>query len=150
MPSYAKFLKDILSNKSKIEKHETMMLTEECGARIQKRLPPKLKDLRSFTVLCTIGECYFDKTLCDLGTSINLIPLSIFVKLGLRKTTATMVTLQLPDRSLTHPRGIIDNVLIKLKKFIFAVDFFIHDMEKDDKVQLILDRLILATRRVSY
>lgn len=93
MPSYAKFLKDILSNKRKREEHETMMLTEEYSARIQRKLPPKLNDPGSFTVSCTIGNCHFDKALCDLGASINLIPLSIFKKLCLGEAKATMVTL---------------------------------------------------------
>lgn len=65
MPSYVNFLKDILSNKRKLEEHETVMLTEECSAMIQKKLPPKLKDPGSFTVPCTIGNCHFDKALCD-------------------------------------------------------------------------------------
>ncbi|XP_022858481.1 uncharacterized protein LOC111379355 [Olea europaea var. sylvestris] len=58
---YAKFLKDIISNKRKLEDHETVMLTKECSARIQNKLPPKLKDPGSFTIPCTIGEVYFDK-----------------------------------------------------------------------------------------
>lgn len=85
MPSYAKFLKDILSNKCKLDEHETVMLTNECIARRQNKLPLKLKDTWSFTVPCTISKYYFDKALCDLGASINLMLLSIFRKLCLRK-----------------------------------------------------------------
>ena len=55
MPSYAKFLKEILSNKRKLEDEETVMLTEECSAILQKKLPPKLKDPGSFTIPCVIG-----------------------------------------------------------------------------------------------
>lgn len=123
------------------------MLTEECSARIQRKLPPKLKDPGSFTVPCTIGDCYFDKALCDLGASINLMPLSVFRKLGLGEVKATTVTLQLADRSLTHPRGIIEDVLVKVEKFIFPADFLILDMEEDKDVQLILGRPFLATGR---
>lgn len=78
MLSYAKFLKDILSNKRKLEEHETVMLTKEVSTWIQKKLPPKLKDTGSFNVPCTIGDIYFEKALCDLGASINLMPLSIW------------------------------------------------------------------------
>ncbi|XP_022848824.1 uncharacterized protein LOC111371148 [Olea europaea var. sylvestris] len=138
MRSYAKFLKDILSNKRKLEKHETDMLTEECSARIQKKLPLKLKDPVSFTIPCTIGKVYFDKVLCDLSVSINLVPLFFFRKLRLGETKATIVTLQLVDTSLTHLRGIIEDVLIKVEKLIFPVDFLILDMEEDK---------FLATRR---
>ncbi|XP_022887924.1 uncharacterized protein LOC111403585 [Olea europaea var. sylvestris] len=93
----------ILYQTNKLEDHETVMLTEECSARIQKKFPPKLKYPKSFTVPCTIGDFYFDKPLCDLGASINLMPLSIFRKLGLGEPKTTTVTLQLADRSLTHP-----------------------------------------------
>ncbi|XP_022880734.1 uncharacterized protein LOC111398006 [Olea europaea var. sylvestris] len=147
MPSYAKFLKDILSNKCKLGDHETVMLTEECSTRIQKKLLPKLKNPGSFAVPCTIGEVYFDKALCDLGASINLMSLSVFRKLGLVEAKVTTVTLQLADRSLTHLRGIIENVLVKVEKFIFPVDFLILDMEEDKDIPLILNRPFLATGR---
>ncbi|XP_022861029.1 uncharacterized protein LOC111381473 [Olea europaea var. sylvestris] len=148
MPSYVKFLKDILSNKRKLGKHEMVMLTEECYVRIQKMIPPKLKDPKSFTLFCTICEVYFDNALCDLGASINLIPLSIFRKLGLGEAKATTVTLHLADRSLTHPRGIIEDVLIKVEKFIFPADFLILDMKEDKDISLILGDE--STYRVSY
>ena len=71
--------------------------------------------------------------LCDLGASINLIPLTIFKKLGLIKAKLTIVMLQLVDRSLKHPRGIIEDVLVKVDKFIFLVDFIVLDIEDDKK-----------------
>lgn len=92
MPSYAKFLKDILSNKHKLEEHETVTLTKKCSAKIQKNLPQKLKNPRSFTIPCTVGDFYFDKQLCNLDASINLNPLSIFKKLSLQEDKATTVT----------------------------------------------------------
>lgn len=147
MSGYTKFLKDIISKKRKLEDHETVILTEECSAIIQKKLPPKLKDPGSFTILCTIGEFYFDKALCDLGASINLMPLSAFRKLELGETKATMVTLQLADRSLAHPMGLIENILIKVDKFIFLVDFLILDMKEDKNIPLILGRPFLSTSR---
>ncbi|KAL5574205.1 hypothetical protein UlMin_023802 [Ulmus minor] len=111
MPKYAKFLKEVLSNKRRLEVNEKVMLTEECSAILQRKLPPKLKDPGSFTIPCTIGDFEFDKVLCDLGASINLIPLSIFRKLGLGEVKPTTVSLQLADRSIKHPRGIIEDVL---------------------------------------
>ena len=83
MPSYAKFLKEILGNKRKLEDYETVKLNQECSTIILNKLPLKLKDPGSFTIPCTIGNCHFDKVLCDFGASINLIPLSIMQKLGL-------------------------------------------------------------------
>ncbi|XP_022880870.1 uncharacterized protein LOC111398167 [Olea europaea var. sylvestris] len=118
MPSYAKFMKDILSNKRKPEDNETETLNEECSA-----------------------------ALYDLGVSINLMPLSLFRELGLGKLKPTPVTLQLVDSSIKYPRKIIENILVKVDKFIFLVDFVILDMEEDKDVPLILGRPFLATGR---
>ncbi|KAJ8765981.1 hypothetical protein K2173_020497 [Erythroxylum novogranatense] len=83
MPSYAKFMKDVLSKKRRLGDHETVALTEECSVILQKKLPPKLKDPGSFTIPCVIGTQIFGKALCDLGASINLMPISVFRKLGM-------------------------------------------------------------------
>ncbi|KAK1402848.1 hypothetical protein POM88_002453 [Heracleum sosnowskyi] len=104
MPSYAKFMKGILSRKLKLEELETVALTEECSAILQQKLPPKLKDRGSFTIPCTIGNLYFNKCLCDLGASINLMPLSVFMQLGLPEPKPTNMSLQLANRSITYPR----------------------------------------------
>ncbi|XP_022868533.1 uncharacterized protein LOC111388104 [Olea europaea var. sylvestris] len=103
MPNYAKFMKEVMSKKRKLEEYETVKLTEECSAILQKKLPQKRKDPGSFTIPCTIGSSSFEKALCDLGASINLMPLSVFKKLGLGEVKPTTVTLQLADRSLTYP-----------------------------------------------
>ena len=89
MPSYVKFMKDILENKRNLSDYETVSLFEECSAILQRKLPPKLKDPRSFTIPCSIGNSIFEKALCDLGGSINLMPLSIFRNLGLGKANPT-------------------------------------------------------------
>ena len=83
MPSYAKFLKEIVKNKRRLEDFTTVKINEECSAIIQNKLPPKLKDPESFIIPCTIGRYTFSKVLCDLGTSINLMPYSVMQKLGL-------------------------------------------------------------------
>ncbi|KAL0463612.1 UNVERIFIED_CONTAM: hypothetical protein Slati_0248800 [Sesamum latifolium] len=145
MPSYAKFLKEVSSNKRKWEGGETMKLNEECLAIFQNKLPPKLKDPESFSIPCTIGHTNFDKALCDLGASVNLVTYSIFEKLGMHELTPTIVTLQLADRSLTYPRGTVEDVLVKVGKFIILVDFIVLDMEEDKNMPLILGRSFLAT-----
>ena len=107
IPSYVKFMKDIISRKRRLSGFETVNLTEECSAILQRKFPQKMKDLGSFTNPCKIGNLIFERALCDLGASINLMPLSIFRRLGLGEARPTMVTLQLADRSLKHPRGVI-------------------------------------------
>lgn len=127
-----------MSMKRRLEDFETVKLAEECSAILQKKLPKKLKDPGSFTIPCTIGGSYFDRGLCDLGASINLMLLSVFRKLGLEDVKPTTITLQLADRSLTYPRGFIEDVL---------ADFVVLDMEMDHEVPLILGHPFLATGR---
>ncbi|XP_021834461.1 uncharacterized protein LOC110774231 [Prunus avium] len=86
MPSYAKFMKDILSKKRKFGEHEKIQLTEECSAILQRKLPPKQKDGGSFKIPCTIGNNFFERALCDLGSSINLLPLYVAKKIGIGET----------------------------------------------------------------
>ncbi|MDD0148446.1 retropepsin-like aspartic protease, partial [Shigella flexneri] len=104
-----------------------------------------LKDAGSFTIPCTIGLKTFDRALCDLGASINLMPLSIFQQLGLGEAQPTTITLQLADRSIKHPRGIIEDVLIRVDKFYFPADFVILDMAEDQNIPIILGRRFLRT-----
>ncbi|XP_073061965.1 uncharacterized protein [Primulina eburnea] len=145
MPSYAKFLKEILSNKRKLVDFDTVKISEECSAILQNKLPPKLKDPGSFSIPCTIGTSNFNKVLCDLGASINLMPYSCFEKLEIGEVKPTTSSLQLADRSIKYPRGVVEDVLVKVDKFIFPVDFVVLDMEEDREIPLILGRPFLAT-----
>ncbi|XP_075515330.1 uncharacterized protein LOC142549969 [Primulina tabacum] len=145
MPSYAKFLKEILSNKRKLVDFETVKLSEKCYAILQNKLPPKLKDPGSFSIPCTVGTSNFSKALCDLGASINLMPYSCFEKLKIGEVKPTTISLQLADRSIKYPRGVVEDVLVKVDKFIFPVDFVVLDMEEDREIPLILGRPFLAT-----
>ncbi|KAJ9167256.1 hypothetical protein P3X46_021920 [Hevea brasiliensis] len=129
MPSYAKFLKEILSNKRKLEDDETVALTEECSAILQRKLPPKLKDPGSFSIPCHIGESCSTKALCDLGASVSLMPLSIYEKLNMGDLKPTHISLQLADRSIKYPEGILENVPLK----------------EDFNIPIILGRPFLAT-----
>ena len=145
MPLYERFLKDILTKKRKIAEEGIVNLTATCSAVIKRGLPEKMKDPGSFTIPCTIGEFEFQKALCDSGASINLMPYSIAKKLSLGEITPTTVTLQMADRTLVKPEGIIEDVLVKVGKFIFPADFIILDMEEDSQVPLLLGRPFLAT-----
>ncbi|XP_027368880.1 uncharacterized protein LOC113874865 [Abrus precatorius] len=93
MSLYAKFIKGLLSRKRKLKEDETVMLTEECSAIIQRKLPQKLKDPGNFHIPCTIGSLTIGRALCDLGASINLMPLSIIHKLKIKEVKSTMISL---------------------------------------------------------
>ena len=87
MPTYAKFLKEILSKKRKIAEEGIVNLTATCSAVIYQKLPEKMKDPGSFTIPCSIGKYEFKKALCDSGASINLMPLSVVQGLSLGELT---------------------------------------------------------------
>ncbi|XP_022891981.1 uncharacterized protein LOC111406844 [Olea europaea var. sylvestris] len=107
--------------------HETITLFEECNAIIQHRIPPKLKD--------------------PGGASINLIPLPLYRKLRLGNPKAASTILQLVDRTLKHPYGIVEDMLIKTGEFIFPADFIILDIEEASQISIILGRPFLSTSR---
>ncbi|XP_070026649.1 uncharacterized protein [Nicotiana sylvestris] len=82
IPKYAKYIKDIVAHKRRLTEFETMTLTEECTSRVQNKLPQKLKDPGSFTIPVRIGNIDVGHAICDLGASINLMPLSLFKQLA--------------------------------------------------------------------
>ncbi|KAL4332766.1 hypothetical protein GQ457_07G014150 [Hibiscus cannabinus] len=147
MPNYAKFLKDIVSKRTRLSEFETVAMTEGCMAMLHNRLPPKLKDPGSFTIPCAIGNHYVGKALCDLGASINIMPKSVFERLGIGKARPTTVMLQLADRSYIQPEGKIEDILVRVDKFIFPADFIVVDCEADKFAPIILGRPFLATGR---
>ena len=145
MPNYAKFLKEILNKKRKIAEEGIVNPTVTCNAIIQQKLPAKMKDLGSFTIPCSIGNYEFKKALCDSSASINLMPLLVVQRLSLGELTPTTITLQMADRSMAQPEGVLEDVLVKVGKFIFPVDFLIMKMGEDTQVPLLLGRPFLAT-----
>ncbi|KAI3732772.1 hypothetical protein L1987_63980 [Smallanthus sonchifolius] len=147
MPKYARFLKDILMNKGKLEELSQVTLNEECSAVIQNKLPEKIRDPGSFTIPCLISSLSVSNALADLGASINLMPYAVFAKLELGEPTPTRMSIQLPNRSVKYPRGIVENMLVKVDRFVFPVDFVILDMDEDKNVPIILGRPFLATTK---
>ncbi|XP_070015555.1 uncharacterized protein [Nicotiana sylvestris] len=107
----------------------------------------KMSDPGSFTVPCKIGSYAFAKALCDLGASINLMLLAVYTKLGIDRARPTSMLLQLADRMVKRPTGILDDVLVQVGKFVFPVDFVILDCQVDEEIPIILGRSFLATGR---
>ena len=104
-----------------------------------------MKDPGSFKIPCIIGGVEFQKVLCDSGASINLMPLSVAKQLSLGEVIPTTITLQMADRSMVKPEGVLEDVMVTVGKFVFPVDFIIQDMEEDSQVPLLLGRPFLAT-----
>ncbi|GJS11826.1 hypothetical protein Tco_0368622 [Tanacetum coccineum] len=107
-------------------------------------LPQKEKDLESFTLPCFIYNVCFDKALVDLGASVSVMSYSTYSILGLGYLAHTRLTIELADRTIKHLRGIAENVLVKIGKFNFPIDFVILDIPEDKDVPLILERPFLS------
>ncbi|XP_070011217.1 uncharacterized protein [Nicotiana sylvestris] len=143
MSGYAKFMKDLVKKKRSMD-CETIKMTRQVSTIVHS-MAPKLEDPSAFTILCTIGSANFSKALCDLGASINLMPYSVFKTLGFGQKRLTSMRLQMADRTMKRPLGIIDDVLVRVDKFILPADFMILDCEVDYEVPIILGRHFLAT-----
>ncbi|XP_061348846.1 uncharacterized protein LOC133294212 [Gastrolobium bilobum] len=117
MPGYVKFMKDLLK-KNKLQECQTVELTAKSSAFIQQKIPAKLRDPSSFNIPITIDDIAIGRAICDLGASINLMPLSIYKSLGIEELKPAEVSLQLADRSVRKPNGIIEDVLVKGKEVI--------------------------------
>ena len=131
MSHYEKFMKDIISKTIKLDEGGVVSLSTNCSAIIQKNLPQKMQDLGSFIIPRTIRNYEFGKALCDSSASINLMPLSVVRKLSLGELTPTTMSLQMADKPMTQPEGILEDVLVKVGKFIFPIDFVVIDIEED-------------------
>ncbi|XP_057994962.1 uncharacterized protein LOC110658808 [Hevea brasiliensis] len=142
---FQKFLKEILSNKGTLEDYESVALTEECSALLQNKLPPKLKDPKSFSIPYNIRDTSIDKALCDLGASVSLMPLSICEKLKVGELKPTTISLQQANRSIKYPVRILENVPLKVGKFFILMDCVVLEMEEDIHIPIILGRPFLAT-----
>ncbi|GJR65259.1 reverse transcriptase domain-containing protein [Tanacetum coccineum] len=113
-PNYGKFLKELVSNKHKLEKISYAFLSDESSAMIQTKVSPKLEDPKSFLIPCTFRKAFLCNALADLGASINLMPYSRYAKLSLETLKPTKMSVRLADRSFQHPIGIAENMLVKV------------------------------------
>ncbi|XP_031095146.1 uncharacterized protein LOC115999436 [Ipomoea triloba] len=175
IPSYKKFLKNILGNKKKPEKSAENILGNKkkpeksavvdlgnkkkpeksavvdlsegalTCAVLQHKLPPKLKDPGSFFIPCIIGGFVVGGALCDLGASVSLMPYSLCKRLNLGTPKPTSMTLQMADRSIKRPVGVLEDVPVMIDQYFIPGDFVVLDIEEDAKVTIILGRPFLAT-----
>ena len=147
MPRYAKLIKELITNKHKLEEASTVSLGGSCLAIFQSKLPKKIKDVGGLVVECKIGYSIVEKALTDSRASINVMPYKIFLKLGLQELEPTWMTLQLADRSVRQPRAIVNDILVKVGGLVFLADFVILDVNEDVDILIILGWPFLATSR---
>ncbi|GJR56620.1 reverse transcriptase domain-containing protein [Tanacetum coccineum] len=147
MPRFAPTIKSLLMNKEKLLELAKIPLNKNCSAMLLKKLPEKLRDPGKFLIPCNLSGMDVCHALADLGVSINLMSLSIWKKLSLPELTPTRMTLELADRSITHPKGVAEDVFVKVRSFHFPTDFVVVDFKADPRVPLILGRSFLRTGR---
>nr|GEU87860.1 reverse transcriptase domain-containing protein [Tanacetum cinerariifolium] len=125
MPKFASTIKSLLTNKDELFELAKILLNENCSAMLLKKLPKKLGDPGKFLIPCDFPR----------------------MDLSLPKLTPTRMNLELADRSITLPKGVPEDVFVKVGKFYFPTDFVVVDFEADPRVPLILGRSFLGTDR---
>ncbi|GKE18497.1 reverse transcriptase domain-containing protein [Tanacetum coccineum] len=147
MPKFNKWLSSLLRNKEKLEEIAITTVNAECSAIIMNKVPEKLEDPGKFLIPCALQELNRTSALADFGASINLLPHSIYKQLGLEALTPTRMTLELANRSITHPMGIAEDVVVRVNGFTFLADFVVVNFELDPRVPIILGRPFLRTAK---
>ncbi|KAL7593050.1 uncharacterized protein LOC111907277 [Lactuca sativa] len=127
-----KFSKDVMINRKELEKTSVIVLNELCSSAIIKGLPIKMGDPGQLTLPCKFGNLTSNNALADSGASINLMTYSFYQKLELPKLQDTRMTTRMADHSTTYPQGIIEDLLVKVGKFVFPVDFVVLDVKEDE------------------
>ncbi|XP_019190602.1 PREDICTED: uncharacterized protein LOC109185059 [Ipomoea nil] len=147
VPSYGKLLREILSKKRKFGDQEMIAMTKEYQARTheEEKFPTKHRDPGKFTIPCVIGGSTINRSLCDLGASVNIMPLSLCKKLNLEEPQPVQFTLQFADPSTKSPIGILEDVLVRVNKYFVPCDFVVMDIREDPNIPIILGRPFLAT-----
>ncbi|KAL5854342.1 hypothetical protein ACOSQ4_004144 [Xanthoceras sorbifolium] len=149
MPSYGKFFREFNKRKTQYGQNEGVMVSETVSAILQQKLPPKLKDPRSFNIDITIGNVKKERAMLDLGARINLMPYSVYIQLGLNELQPTSMSLLLADRSTQYSRAIVEDILIQVDKLIIPADFVVLDVDDARTIEtdlpILLGKPFMAT-----
>ncbi|XP_024004992.1 uncharacterized protein LOC112082123 [Eutrema salsugineum] len=143
-PVIRRYVKRMVTNNISHEQG-VMMISEKVSAVIQNRIPDKLSDPGSFVLDCSIFTERFKRSLCDLGSCVNLMPYSVAVNLGMTDFKPTRISLILADRSTRTPEGVLEDVPVKVRDCMIPTDFVVLEYGEEPKDPLILGRPFLAT-----
>ncbi|KAL7594296.1 hypothetical protein Lser_V15G28541 [Lactuca serriola] len=145
LPKYAKFLRELLTNRRMMEEVKKVVLNENCSVAMLNKLPKKNGEPGSLTFPSQFENLATIYALADSGEIVNLMPYSFFKKLDLPEPRPIHMAIHLANKTITFPRGICEDLLVKVDKFVFPVDFIVLDMEADPQVPIILGRPFLNT-----
>jgi hypothetical protein len=130
VPTYERYLKDILNKKRPIPEMDMLLFAERSSAAILDGLPDKMGDPGVPTISCLIGTQKFDQALCDLRASVSIMPMVIYDQLNHDSLVPTSMHLQLADQSIRCPVGIAEDIPVKIRNSFIPVDFVVlknHD-----------------------
>ena len=144
-PLIKKYRKDMTSPNYPTAEQSVMMVSEDVSTMIRGEIPTKRPDPGSFVLDCNIRNTRFPRSLCDLGSSVNLMPYSVAVTLGYNEFMLTLITLVLADRSIRVPEGILDDFSLKINDCFVPTDFVVLKYRQEPKDPLILGWPFLAT-----
>ncbi|CAM8978304.1 unnamed protein product [Rhodiola kirilowii] len=151
IPRYAKFLKDLCTNRRRSNRNDQELMRRDVSAVMQRKVPPKCGDPGTYTIPCTTGNIRIENCMLDLGASINVFPFSIYSCLRIGLLEPTGLTIQLADRSSKQPEGKIEDVLVQVGKLVFPADFYVLKMENGgptDHAPILLSRPFLKTSKM--
>ncbi|CAM8993679.1 unnamed protein product [Rhodiola kirilowii] len=151
IPKYAKFLKDLCTNRRRGARVDQELMSRNVSAVLQRKVPPKCGDPGTYTIPCTIGNIRLENCMLDLGASINILPYSIYSCLRIGPLEPTGLTIQLADRSCKQPEGKIEDVLVQVGELVFPADFYVLKMEScgpTDHAPILLGRPFLKTSKM--
>ncbi|CAM8877728.1 unnamed protein product [Rhodiola kirilowii] len=151
IPRYAKFLKELCTNRRQNAKNDQELMSMNVSAVMQRKVPSKCGDPGTYTIPCTIGNIKFANCMLDLGASINVLPFSIYSCLKIGPLIPTGLTIQLADRSCKQPEGKIEDVLVQVGQLVFPADFYVLKMENGEPTNhapILLGRPFLKTARM--
>ncbi|KAK5786532.1 hypothetical protein PVK06_041169 [Gossypium arboreum] len=151
IPRYAKFLKELCTRKRRLIGNERVNVGENVSTVLQKKVLPKYKDQVMFAISCEIGNVGIKKAMCDLGASINIMLYSIYNLINASPLKETGVIIQLADRSVVYPEGLLEDILVKVNELVFPADFYIINMKDDNSTNssnILLGMPFLSTASV--
>ncbi|KAL1206472.1 hypothetical protein V5N11_020835 [Cardamine amara subsp. amara] len=146
IPSLKRYMKELVAGKV-VEEENVMLVSKECSAILQSKVLTKKGDPGRFVISVKIGPCTFACSLCDLGSSVNLMPYSVAKRLGFTKFKPTKISLVFADRSTKLPMGVIEDLHVRIGDTLIPADFVVLELDEEPKDPLILGRAFLCTAR---
>ncbi|CAM8883030.1 unnamed protein product [Rhodiola kirilowii] len=151
IPRYAKFLKELCTNRRRSTRNDQELMSRDVSAIMQCKVPPKCGDPGTYIIPCTIGNIRIENCMLDLGASINVLPFSIYSCLRIGPLEPIGLTIQLTDRSCKQPEGKIEDVLVQVGELVFPADLHVLKMENSgptDHAPILLGRPFLKTSKM--